>query len=275
MDLFKTNKSPARVWLLVLGALTLVGVAVLLSSCNMEEEAPPPDDVQTSRPRPIVTPEDVDEALKGAIPLTIDKDYEKEEDGTWEHLLEMIEAACKDVPGKTVALDISATRLAVNSNKEFDPRDSSGNPYDTGEPYITKLTLPNAAEAIAGGNADNGTFAGFTGLVEVSADKVETINKYAFSNTPKLQTAYFRAVTSIGMQAFEYCPALAHLYLPETPPLLPTGGGLTTSSLFQNDSVTDGTLTIHVPVTGKYSAWGSDENRIYGAGHKQVVITAE
>jgi hypothetical protein len=270
MDLFKTNKSPARVWLLVLGALTLVGVAVLLSSCTMEEEEPP-DDVQTSsRPRPIVTPEDVDEALTGAIPLIIDEKYE----GTWENLLEIIEDACKGVPGKTVKLDISATKLAVNSNKEFDPRDSSGNPYDTGEPYITKLTLPNAAAAIAGGAHINGTFGGFKGLVEVSADKVATINPFAFSGTSKLEKASFRAVESIGIQAFEDCPALAHLYLPETPPLLPTEGGATTSSLFQNDSSdVSGTLTIHVPVTGKYSAWGSAA--VYGGNHKPVVIKAE
>jgi hypothetical protein len=272
MDLFKTKKSPARGWLLVLGALTLVGVAVLLSSCTMEEEAPPNDVQTSSRPKPLVTPEDVEEALKGAITLVIDEKYE----GTWKNLLKIIQAACKNMPGKTVKLDISATSLAVAKNGVFDPRDSSGNPYDTGEPYITKLTLPNAATAIAGGNADNETFKGFTGLVEVSADKVKTINQCAFYGCPALEKASFREVIGIGMGAFAQCPALVELYLREVPPAL-LGNGGSSGSLFMLQLPGDNKpLIIYVPNETAVEAYKREwDDDTYGNNHKSVVITAK
>jgi hypothetical protein len=342
MDLFKTKKSPARGWLLVLGALALVEGAVLLSSCKTEEEEPLPDEEPTKvvkGPKILTSPEDVEEALKGAITLVIDEKYK----GTWEGLLKIIEDACKDVPGKTVELDLSATRLAVygdvgkdgiydgdhgydpdedgiydydydNDGYDNDGYDNDGyagvvvfdprmpihymlygravhDPYNTGEPYITKLTLPNVATTIADGGWDSreAPFAGFKGLVEVSADKVETIKPFAFSKTRKLEKAYFRAVKEIGQQAFELCPALAHLYFPGQPPALPVAGGQPNAIFQFKTPQNEGELIIHVPngeaVDAYTGSWEVDEitdassTTLFGGSdflfHKRVVITAE
>ncbi|MDR2795303.1 MAG: leucine-rich repeat domain-containing protein [Spirochaetaceae bacterium] len=207
---------------------------------------------------------------------------------TWAQLLSAIGTA-----GKTVALDLSATTLAVTLKADgsgvFDSRNPvGGKPYNTGEPYITKLILPDAATAIAQGvtgkdkNTDS-TFARFTGLVEVSADKVTIINPYAFDSCPALEKASFLAVTSIGQQAFEECPALAELYLPADPPALPVEGG-GTSRLFQIESSdnSSGTLTIYVDgaadaVDNYKWEWEVDEDTpatstdIYGGGGHNAV----
>jgi hypothetical protein len=204
-------------------------------------------------------------------------------------LLKIIEDACKDVPGKTVELDLSATRLAVNGGV-FDPRDSDGAPYDTGESFITKLTLPNEATTIADGGWDyrKATFAGFKGLVEVSADKVKTIEPLAFYQTRKLEKAYFRAVESIGHEAFAECPALAHLYFPGQPPALPVNGAQP-NSIFLIKTPSNEDLIIHVPngeaVDAYTDSWEVDEitdassTTLFGGSdflyHKRVVITAE
>jgi hypothetical protein len=274
MDFCKTKKSPARLWMLVVGVLLLGGGgAALLSSCDEmralmgESDENPGDpsggneDKDSSTPKLTTLPQ-VEAALaaKAPVKLVIGAGHTF----TWKELLDAIQAKAK-----TVALDISATTLAVDDGV-FDPRYSGGTtPF--GESFITKLTLPNAAEAIAGGESSNGIFANFTGLVEVSADKVATINSSAFRSTGKLEKAYFRAVESIGMQAFQDCPALADLYLPVNPPELSVSGEQT-SSLFQNDSTTDGTLTIHVPVISKYSVWESAKESVYGSDNKQIVF---
>ncbi|MDR2796302.1 MAG: leucine-rich repeat domain-containing protein, partial [Spirochaetaceae bacterium] len=218
MDFCKTKKSPARLWTLVVGALLLGGGgAALLSSCDEmralmgESDEKPSTDSNSQQSKP-TTITQVNDALKAGgepVKLVIGAGPTF----TWEELLDAIKAKAK-----TVALDISATTLAVDDGV-FDPRYSGGT-TPLGESFITKLTLPNEATEIAGGTSDNRTFAGFTGLVEVSADKVATINSSAFRGTGKLEKAYFRAVESIGMQAFQDCPALAHLYLPEESPEL-------------------------------------------------------
>jgi hypothetical protein len=310
MDLFKTKRSPARGWLLVLGALTLVGAAALLSSCSAGEDEPVDEEHAISvRPgkKTLKSPEEVEEELKGkgeTITLTIDKDYENAPGGTWERLLQIIEAACKkedeveveSLPvvykngteywfpeaKKFVKLDLSATSLAVYGDRDndgkyngygdnndndnddydgdgvfvFDPRNPVhemfvagwapeittvvhypyGYDFDdstligypgTGEPYITELTLPDKATAIAGTEfADSvpqwtATFAVFTRLAKVTANGVEIINEYAFYRCGSaLAEASFPKVKSIGFSAFEGCEDLTRLFLPADPPEL-------------------------------------------------------
>jgi hypothetical protein len=203
------------------------------------------------------------------------------QDFTWEALLDAIDAA-----GKTVVLDISQTTLALSWNNDgaavFDPRKSDGEPYNTGEPYITTLTLPNRPKLpgkpleIAEGTSSGGVrgiFAGFTGLKEVYANEVKTINHFAFSNIKTLEKAFFLVLENIGMQAFEDCPALTDLYLPAKPPTLLIQGNQT-ASLFQSplESNKAGTLTIHVPTGADYSAWEGEKDNVYGRYHKTVVF---
>jgi hypothetical protein len=209
---------------------------------------------------PALTPRDVEDALTGDT-LVIGKEYT----GTWEDLLKQIQAACKDVPGKTVPLDISATSLAVAENGVFDPRNSTGGQYGTGEGYITRLTLPNTATEIAGGksskydNTQVAPFAGFTRLEKVYANQVKTIEDNAFDNSPKLKEATFPAVELIGQEAFVECPKLIGLYLPARPPVL---SFTPYSSLFGLSAPsTDDVLTIYVKggasAVGEYvTEWG-------------------
>jgi hypothetical protein len=272
MSILKTKKNAAlavRVWTLALGALTLAGGAALLSSCDalramMGESLPGSEQTggdpqkggaqsvegSDSLPPSLTTLAELEAALAESGPV-IELDIGAKPEFDWAALLSAIETA-----NKTVALDLSQTELAVTLKADgggvFDPRNpAGGKPYNTGERYITKLILPDAATAIAEGKTGSGkkdsTFAGFTGLVEVYAGEVETINNYAFSNTTKLQTASFLAVTSIGRQAFGECLALTGLYLPADPPALPVEGG-GTSRLFQIESLSNisGTLTIYV-----------------------------
>jgi hypothetical protein len=293
-----------------------VGAAALLSSCSAGEEEPADEEhAISSRPgkKTLKSPKEVKEELEGTgetITLTIDKEYEKDPNGTWKHLLEIIEAACKKGAGdeyavvtenglrywvpaakKTVKLDLSATSLAVYGDLDndgkyndygdldnddnddydgggvfvFDPRNpvhemyvpewaSEGTeitivvhyPYDydadffgsnpsgpsTGEPYITELTLPDKATAIAGYQEDpdnyvpewTTTFAVFTRLKKVTANGVEIINDYAFFGCGSaLAEASFPKVESIGFRAFEKCEKLTRLFLPAEPPgLLPS-----------------------------------------------------
>jgi hypothetical protein len=284
MDLFKTKKSPARGWLLVLGALTLVGGAALLLSCDVTKADSPlnviPAGPQQGLIPALTTPEDVDEALTGAIKLVIAKDYGR----TWEDLLKQIQAACEDVPGKTVALDLSETSLAVKKNGVFDPRNPADNkPYYTGERYITRLTLPNAATEIAGGkssqsgNTQAAPFAGFTGLEKVYANQVKTIEDNAFGNSPQLKEASFPAVELIGQEAFGECPALIGLYLPERPPVL---SFTPYSSLFKLSAPSDDVLTIYVDggagaaVAEYVKEWGVGSANVDASSPAYVYSTA-
>jgi hypothetical protein len=273
MDFFKTKKSPARLWTLVLGALLLGGVgAALLSSCDemratMGESDEKPSKDSNSQPSGLTTIEQVNEALAAKEPPVKLVIGTPDATLTWPALLNAIKAKAK-----TVALDISATRLAVNGGV-FDPRNPDGAPYDTGESFITKLTLPNAATEIAGGESSNGIFAKFTRLVEVSADKMKTINSFAFSNTTALKTASFRAVIDIGNAAFAQCPALAELYLPEHPPAL-SGNGGSPGSLFMLTSPPGGneSLIIYVPRATAVTAYNGWDDNTYGNNHKKVEI---
>jgi hypothetical protein len=158
--------------------------------------------------------------------------------GTWEKLLLAIQSACEGT-GKTVMLDISKTTLATTGDVEdvvFDPRNGN-DPYDTGEPYIVELVLPEAATKINGRGFGQGQWQGqdpaypvaFTSLTKVSGANVKTIGDSAFFKCAALETAkfleaetiepvafagtalteaYFPAATSIGDQAFEACKAL-------------------------------------------------------------------
>jgi hypothetical protein len=99
----------------------------------------------------------------------------------------------------------------------------------TGESYITELTLPDKATAIAGSVAPDllvaksklwtATFAVFTRLAKVTANGVEIINDYAFYGCGyALAEASFPKVERIGFRAFERCEALTRLFLPADPP---------------------------------------------------------
>jgi hypothetical protein len=194
-------------------------------------------------------------------------------------LLSAIQAACADGDGdasndKTVALDLSATKLATSDNGVFDPR----NPAD-GKPYITKRVLPTAATAIdkgAGAGSVYATFAGFTGLAEVSAAGKIDIDNYTFYGCGALTTADFRAVGSIGHAPFSSCRALIELYLPAAPPQL---------TVFPLPKLFDSTggsarLTIYVPDADAVTAYGDKWGQItyvYAANgnHKPVVFAVK
>jgi hypothetical protein len=84
------------------------------------------------------------------------------------------------------------------------PIPNSTPPYNTGEPYIVELVLPEAATTIAlyGFGQFYSTQVAFTSLMKVSGANVKTIDKYAFRNCAALTTAGFSLATSIDTYAF-------------------------------------------------------------------------
>jgi hypothetical protein len=118
---------------------------------------------------------------------------------------------------KTVALALSATKMGGGGVSVFDPRDSSGNPYNTGEPYIVELVLPEAVTSIAG-VVEGSVFRCFTMLEKVSAAKVKTIGNVASYWCTALTTANIPLAATIGIYAFRGCTALTSLPLPATLP---------------------------------------------------------
>ncbi|MDR2796341.1 MAG: leucine-rich repeat domain-containing protein [Spirochaetaceae bacterium] len=235
----------------------------------------------------------LDQQPNGAlIRLDIGTGYE----GTWEDLLDAIDFACSR-ESKTVALDLSATTDGVfdpRNDKNFEATNNQPYPYNTGEPYIVELVLPEAATKIADrgftseggddplGGRNKGAFEGFTALVKVSAVSVETIGRSAFFSCKALETANFRAVETIQSYAFYQCTALTSLTLPAVPPELGDAVFRDTYDATNSDS----TLYIHVGSEDAVKEYESgefhsavanqdpDQVDKYGPNHKRIVITS-
>jgi hypothetical protein len=164
----------------------------------------------------------------------------------------------------------------------------------TGEPYITELTLPDKATAIAGTRDPyntsgwTATFTVFTRLKKVTANGVEIINEYAFYDCGNaLEEASFPKVTSIGLSAFDGCGELTRLFLPAAPPELRPSAQ--ECNLFTIYSPRDDTLFIYVngdkdedAVAEYVKEWdvgtasvGASSTKVYGLPfyyHKPVTI---
>jgi hypothetical protein len=119
----------------------------------------------------------------------------------WTNLLTAIDAA-----SKYVSLDLSACGMMSGT---FNPGAAN-----TGEKYVTALTLPDAATSIAAGPSGNSTFRYFSNLREINGEQVTTIGQYAFYNCTSLTSATFPVVTTIGHQAFSSCTSLTSVTLP-------------------------------------------------------------
>jgi hypothetical protein len=61
------------------------------------------------------------------------------------------------------------------SGTEFDPGAAN-----TGEPYITDLTLPNTAASVKAGDYLNPTFRYFTALKSVTGDYIVSVHKVCY-----------------------------------------------------------------------------------------------
>nr|AGS51805.1 internalin-like protein (LPXTG motif) [uncultured bacterium contig00053] len=135
------------------------------------------------------------------IPLPVSialGDMTSSSDG-WQELLSAIENA-----GKYVALDLSACAM---SGTEFNPVSS----VTDGKDKIVSLTLPDAAESIAGGSGFNG----FTALTGVSGGEVTGIGYEAFYNCASLESVFFPKAASIDVFAFARCTSLKSVSFPE------------------------------------------------------------
>jgi hypothetical protein len=93
---------------------------------------------------------------------------------------------------------------------EFDP-----DVANTGEKYITTLTLPDAATSVkAGTDYNNRTFRYFTGLKKVNGEYVVTVGSYAFAGCTVLTMVTLPAAQTIGDYVFVNCTALEEVSLP-------------------------------------------------------------
>jgi hypothetical protein len=127
------------------------------------------------------------------VPLTVNMSTA----GYWVNLLAVIENA-----GKYIALDLSDS-VMNSSGTAFDPGTA-----DTGEKFITALTLPTAAQSITGGSSDTSTFSYFTTLRAITGNNITSIGAYAFSDCTSLTIVNFPKATTIGMATFSDCISL-------------------------------------------------------------------
>jgi hypothetical protein len=111
---------------------------------------------------------------------------------------------------KYVALDLTDCTGGIHSsggglygNGTFDPGIA-----DTGEQYITALTLPNAATSTS-----NSAFRYFTGLKEINGENVISVGNFAFQSCTSLTSVDFPEATWIGWAAFSQCTALTTVSL--------------------------------------------------------------
>ena len=114
----------------------------------------------------------------------------------WQNLSEVIWNA-----GKYVHLDLSACAMS-GTNPIFNPfiPDYYGQ-------FISSLTLPDSARVVEGFGEN------FRSLRHVSGAMITTIEENAFMDCSSLMSAYFPAVTSIGVYAFIYCNNLESVTL--------------------------------------------------------------
>jgi hypothetical protein len=141
---------------------------------------------------------------------------------TWKNLLSAIETA--GVSGKTVELDLSGSTLALfdegGGNKKFDYKDGNNTSYSTGEQYIKKLVLPNAATSITiiydkyEYTYSNEYIYPFSILESESGLNVSAIPDNAFGGLPKLEAVVFPTAKTIGANAFKGCTKLNSVSLP-------------------------------------------------------------
>jgi hypothetical protein len=119
----------------------------------------------------------------------------------WTDLLTTIATA-----SKYVSLDLSACTM---SGTEFDPGTA-----DTGEQYVTALTLPAATTSVKAGTISDPSFQFFDNLKSVSGTNVTSIGDYAFRLCYSLATVEFPAATTIGALAFANCITLTTVEFP-------------------------------------------------------------
>jgi hypothetical protein len=132
--------------------------------------------------------------------------------GDWEALLQAIEAA-----EKYVALDLSASAV-IGIDTAFDP-----GKYNTGEPYIVSLVLPEEAESINVTDYSQELFRNFTSLREVSGVGIKNFGYgEAFKGCTSLVSASFPAATVIDFDTFSGCTSLAEIDFPNVEVI---GGG--------------------------------------------------
>jgi hypothetical protein len=136
------------------------------------------------------------------VDLVVKLDLADTGENGWEDLLTVI----KEV-GKVVKLDLSACTM---SGTEFDPGSA-----DTGEEFITALTLPDGAAGIVGGTLADPTFRYFTALASASGADITSVGNYAFYGCTALTTVSFPAADFIGPAAFYNCTSLTTVDLPE------------------------------------------------------------
>jgi hypothetical protein len=126
----------------------------------------------------------------------------------WGDLLQVI-ADANGGAGAYVKLDLSACTMG---GPEFDPGIDN-----TGEQYVTALTLPTAAASVKAGSyimpTFYSTFRYFSSLQEVNGEEVTTIGDYAFADCTSLTSASFPAAITIN-SAFTYCTNLTSVSLP-------------------------------------------------------------
>jgi hypothetical protein len=147
------------------------------------------------------------------IPLPVGLFLDDADGNGWGDLLEAIQESAK-----YVKLDLSACTMSVNAKgvREFDPGAA-----DTGEAYISSLTLPDAAESIKAGTTPaagpGALFRYFTALKEIRGENIVTVGEFAFNaatfsvKNTTLTTVEFPGAQTIGRYAFAYCTALSTL----------------------------------------------------------------
>jgi hypothetical protein len=146
--------------------------------------------------------------------------------------------------GRYVDLNLSACGMTGISPPKFDPGTAN-----TGEQYITALTLPTEATSVAAGTPSGPTFRYFTALKSVSGAGVTDIGNHAFRSCTALTTVNFPAAQIIGVQAFFGCNNVTSITLGAVPPTT-VGTGL-----FMNTSPGIIAVTIPTGSLSAYTAW--------------------
>jgi hypothetical protein len=135
------------------------------------------------------------------VPLALAVNLAAPNPDGWAALLTKIQSK-----GKYVSLDLSACTM---SGTEFNPGTAN-----TGEKYITALTLPSAATSVRAGMPSYPTFRYFIYLKNVSGTNVTSVGDYTFEHCTNLTMVSLPAVITIGISAFSDCDSLTTVSLP-------------------------------------------------------------
>ncbi|MDR2143075.1 MAG: leucine-rich repeat domain-containing protein [Treponema sp.] len=211
----REHTPPIRVFGTVFTLLVLLTILPGCDSYNLSLQnffENPVGDVPTPSPPSLSPPPppaltsfaEIEDRLRNGTPpvcLAVDIDLADTGGNGWTDLLDVIQAV-----GKYVSLDLSACDM---SGTEFDPGSA-----DTGEKFITALTLPDGATGIVGGTSANPTFRHFTALASASGAEVATVGDAAFFECNTLEKVDLPAAKTIGRDAFYTCHKLETVNLP-------------------------------------------------------------